>query len=102
MKQSARILTYVSVLHSLVDFLCAFAVFSRYALTGPAALVYLYYNFAAFALQMPLGILDRQFGPYDVRAKAEYMQEPYRKALKDMYAGLEEMCQGHGCSFANL
>ncbi|MBQ3271911.1 MAG: hypothetical protein IJH44_01525 [Solobacterium sp.] len=57
MKQSARILTYVSVLHNLVDFLCAFAVFSRYALTGPAALVYLYYNFAAFALQMPLGIL---------------------------------------------
>ena len=48
------------------------------------------------------GILDRQFGPDDVRAKAKYMQEPYRKALKDMYAGLEEMCQGHGCSFANL
>ncbi len=48
------------------------------------------------------GILDRQFGPDDVRAKAKYMQEPYRKALKDMYAGLEEMCQAHGCSFANL
>lgn len=49
-----------SVLHFLVDFLCAHAMF-RWAAEGmlPDALVY---NFCAFALQMPLGALMDLYG----------------------------------------
>lgn len=46
-----------SVLHLLVDGLCAMAMFGRY-LPGEHGYVYiLLYNFCAFALQMPFGVL---------------------------------------------
>ena len=62
MKHPYRVLVYISALHWLIDFACAFAVFSGYVRVQEAAVVYLYYNFAAFALQMPLGILADLLG----------------------------------------
>ncbi len=44
-----------SVLHFIVDGICAFAMFGKYGSDGGAA--YLYYNLCAFALQMPVGAL---------------------------------------------
>ena len=44
-------------LHFLVDGLCAWAMFARYIPGGGGYTAMLIYNFCAFALQMPLGIL---------------------------------------------
>lgn len=47
--------------HFWVDFSCALLMFSRLSGTGEWALCALLYNFCAFALQMPIGLLaDRQ------------------------------------------
>lgn len=46
-----------SVTHFLVDFACAFLMFRGIAGTPDAYLCVLLYNFCAFAMQMPLGIL---------------------------------------------
>lgn len=47
----------VSVMHSLIDFLCAFSVFGLYRFRSDPFQVFLIYNFCAFAMQLPLGIL---------------------------------------------
>ena len=46
-----------SASHFLVDFACAFLMFRRVAGTADGYLCVLLYNFCAFALQMPIGIL---------------------------------------------
>ena len=46
-----------SALHFLVDGVCAFAMFGRFLPRGDAAFSLLFYNFCAFALQLPLGLL---------------------------------------------
>jgi len=46
-----------SVTHFLVDFACAFLMFSSVASTPEGYLCVLLYNFCAFAMQMPLGII---------------------------------------------
>lgn len=45
-----------SVLHLLVDGMCALAMFARFLPGGNGHLYILLYNFCAFALQMPLGV----------------------------------------------
>ena len=42
--------------HFFIDFLCAWALFRFCRPTDAWAEVMLYYNFCAFALQMPLGL----------------------------------------------
>lgn len=44
----------LSLIHSLVDFLCIFSLFRKYGNTAEAILLY---NFCAFALQMPFGLV---------------------------------------------
>ncbi len=44
-----------SILHFIVDGICAFAMFGRFGADGTTA--YLFYNLCAFALQMPVGAL---------------------------------------------
>lgn len=46
-----------SVLHFLVDGICAFAMFRRFLPQGNAAIDLILYNFCAFALQMPFGVM---------------------------------------------
>ena len=48
-----------SLLHLLVDGICAFSMFGRFLPHGNQTINFLLYNFCAFALQMPFGtILD--------------------------------------------
>lgn len=49
--------TVYSVSHFLVDFACAFLMFRYMSSVPEAALCVLLYNFCAFALQMPLGLI---------------------------------------------
>lgn len=52
-----------AILHLLVDGMCALAMFGRFLPRGNVAFYILIYNFCAFALQMPLGVvLDRLGG----------------------------------------
>ena len=44
-----------AILHLLIDGICAFSMFGKYAERGAEA--YLFYNLFAFALQMPFGAL---------------------------------------------
>ncbi len=46
-----------SVLHFLVDGICAYAMFGRFSAIENWHINVLYYNFCAFALQMPLGVV---------------------------------------------
>jgi len=46
-----------SLLHFLVDGLCALSIFARHLEGGRTVSVLLFYNFCAFALQLPLGTL---------------------------------------------
>lgn len=48
-------LVIYSILHFIVDGVCAFAMFGEYGADGANA--YLFYNLCAFALQMPIGAL---------------------------------------------
>ena len=62
-RREIRRITIVSVMHCMIDFLCAFAVFGTFRYRYDPYRVYLYYSFFAFAVQMPLGIiLDRIIG----------------------------------------
>lgn len=47
--------------HLLVDFSCALLLFTRFRSSGNWVQLLLYYNFFAFAVQMPLGILADRF-----------------------------------------
>ena len=53
--KSVREIGILSVCHAGVDFLCALAVYGRFMDTVPY--VFFIYNFCAFALQMPLGVV---------------------------------------------
>ena len=54
-KCSKSAIALLSLMHMGVDFLCAFALFGRFI--GRYADLFFLYNFCAFALQMPLGML---------------------------------------------
>lgn len=56
-KRSIKITAIYSLLHFLVDGICAYAMFSRFMQSSGIYLNVLLYNFCAFALQMPLGAL---------------------------------------------
>lgn len=51
-----------SIGHFLVDFVCAWRLLGRFSGTEGWVLAALLYNFCAFALQMPLGILADRYG----------------------------------------
>ena len=53
---------FLSCVHFAVDFSCAFLLYRRFAADAQIATVILLYNFFAFALQLPLGILADQLG----------------------------------------
>ena len=58
MDNRKAIIGILSLQHAGVDFLCALAVYSRYISPSVHPLnIYLIYNFCAFALQMPLGVI---------------------------------------------
>lgn len=59
-----------SVLHFLVDFLCAFGMFRFFTGGADAAVNILVYNFCAFALQMPMGAAMDCFGEKKSRMPA--------------------------------
>lgn len=61
MKQGRMTLVY-GLGHFLVDFGCAFLLFRRMSAGGDWHMALLYYNFCAFSLQMPLGLLLDCFG----------------------------------------
>lgn len=52
-----KLLTVYSVAHAVVDFSCAFLVYRTMLDSEHLGLALLLYNFCAFALQMPLGLL---------------------------------------------
>lgn len=59
--KTARLSVY-SAGHFWVDFSCALLMFSQISGTGEWALCALLYNFCAFALQMPIGLLADRLG----------------------------------------
>lgn len=61
-----------SALHFLVDGVCAFAMFGRFLPRGDAAFSLLFYNFCAFALQLPMGLLLDQ----ELRRRGERSELP--------------------------
>lgn len=62
-----------SGLHFLVDFLCAASMFGSFIKSGQGYLWIIIYNFCAFALQMPLGIiLDSVDDRHMKRSVAQY------------------------------
>ncbi|NLC89908.1 MAG: MFS transporter [Clostridiaceae bacterium] len=56
-KESTLMLTIYSAVHFLVDFCCAFIMFRLLSHTAVWYTTILLYNFCAFAMQMPLGII---------------------------------------------
>ncbi len=74
-----------SLLHFLVDFACAWAMFSRFIALDYASI--LVYNFCAFALQLPLGTLADLLVPRCSRLPAWYV-----------LAGAALVAVGCGCS----
>ncbi len=61
MKPNPRLALY-SAGHFLIDFSCAFLLFRYLPQTAGRAELLLLYNFCAFALQMPIGLLADRFG----------------------------------------
>lgn len=57
MKEKVRAAEIYGVLHFLVDFCCAFFIFRMMREAKELYLYFLIYNFCAFALQMPAGLL---------------------------------------------
>lgn len=53
---------FLSAVHFLVDFSCALILFSRFYMETNWEFSLLIYNFCAFALQLPMGILADHFG----------------------------------------
>ena len=62
MKQNHLRLLVYSLGHFWVDFSCALLMFSRLSGQGEWALCALLYNFCAFALQMPIGLMADRLG----------------------------------------
>lgn len=61
MRGYAKNVTVFAIAHFFVDFACAYAVFSGYLGDGRWVMLLMIYNFCAFALQMPLGIVADRF-----------------------------------------
>lgn len=57
MKETQRMLLTYSLAHFVIDFVCAFFMFSFVRYSGQWLFGALLYNFCAFALQMPIGLL---------------------------------------------
>ncbi|NLO99838.1 MAG: MFS transporter [Clostridiaceae bacterium] len=57
MNKKGYIITIYSLAHLVVDFSCAFLMFSRVNNSSQWYLCILLYNFCAFAMQMPIGLL---------------------------------------------
>ncbi|MDO4543042.1 MAG: hypothetical protein Q4C01_00700 [Clostridia bacterium] len=56
MRENTRLITYTAA-HLLTDFGCAFFVFSAEISANESVIFLILYNFCAFALQMPLGLV---------------------------------------------
>ncbi len=65
-----KLLFLYSLAHFWMDLSCALLVFRAFSGSGEAAMCLLLYNFCAFALQMPLGLLADRFGRNGVVAAA--------------------------------
>ena len=50
-------LTVYSASHFLVDFGCALLIFRTVSASGDPTVLFILYNYCAFALQMPVGLL---------------------------------------------
>lgn len=50
-------LTVYSASHFLVDFSCALLIFRTVSASGDPTALFILYNYCAFALQMPVGLL---------------------------------------------
>ncbi len=57
MRRYAKATALYSVAHFAVDFSCAFFIFSKLQDVGQLAMYLLIYNFFAFAMQMPMGLV---------------------------------------------
>ena len=57
MRDGTSMTAWYSVLHMLVDGVCAMAMFGDFLLQKEGYLYMLLYNFCAFALQMPFGVV---------------------------------------------
>ena len=57
MKKTATYLILYSSAHFFIDFTCAYLMFARVSGSSQFALMLFFYNFCAFALQMPLGLV---------------------------------------------
>ncbi len=56
-EEESDLTTVYSLLHMLVDGICALAMFGNSGIAVEGQFAFLIYNFCAFALQMPLGVL---------------------------------------------
>ncbi|MDR0324504.1 MAG: hypothetical protein LBI19_00225 [Oscillospiraceae bacterium] len=65
-----RVVTVYSAAHFFIDFACAFLMFRSITAAPDWALCILLYNFCAFALQMPLGILADKWSRNYITAAA--------------------------------
>lgn len=61
MGKERYMITGYALTHFLVDFACAFLIFRAFRDSEDLYICFLVYNFCAFALQMPLGLLADQF-----------------------------------------
>ena len=62
MRKFAALTGLYSLSHFLVDFSCAFLIFSKAGGSGQWLMCLLTYNFFAFAMQMPLGLIADKIG----------------------------------------
>ena len=98
---SINITLFYSILHLLVDGICAFAMFAIFLPQREGMLFLILYNFCAFALQMPFGvILDMLQIRLEQRAHLSGELEAYQQETDDVqqwmklireYAKLEEL-----------
>lgn len=65
-----RAVAFYTLVHFLVDFSCAFLLFRRFETSASFYTLLLLYNFCAFALQMPLGLLADRINKNAVFAAA--------------------------------
>lgn len=76
-----------SILHFLIDAVCAYAMFGRFMEGNGRFLNILVYNFCAFALQMPLGaLLD-----YLIKRRSEKDRESQDNVFPDAFVTIGEL-----------
>lgn len=76
-----------SILHFLIDAVCAYAMFGRFMEGNGRLLNILVYNFCAFALQMPLGaLLD-----YLIKRRSEKDRESQDNVFPDAFVTIGEL-----------